>query len=55
MDLVAERLKRLWRSLGRGKKKRYYRMKTANMIIREAMRMRGMIVIERISGEDIRI
>jgi hypothetical protein len=54
MDLVAERLKRLWRSLGRGKK-RYYRMKTANMIIREAMRMRGMIVIERISGEDIRI
>jgi IS605 OrfB family transposase len=30
-------------------------MKTANMIIREAMRMRGVIVIERISGDDIRV
>jgi IS605 OrfB family transposase len=37
------------------KKKRDYRMKTANMIVREAMRMRGVIVIERISGDDIRI
>ena len=37
--------------LREGEKKRDYRMKTANMIIREAMRMRGVIVIERISGE----
>jgi hypothetical protein len=41
--------------LREGEKKRDYRMKTANMIIREAMRMRGVIVVERISGEDIRI
>jgi len=41
--------------LREGEKKRDYRMKTANMILREAMRMRGVIVIERISGEDIRI
>jgi IS605 OrfB family transposase len=37
------------------KKKRDYRMKTANMIVREAIRMRGVIAIERISGDDIRI
>ena len=37
------------------KKKRDYRWKTANMIVREAMRMRGVIVIERISGDDIRV
>jgi IS605 OrfB family transposase len=37
------------------KKKKDYRWKTANMIVREAMRMRGVIVIERISGEDIRV
>jgi IS605 OrfB family transposase len=30
-------------------------MKTANMIVRDAQRMKGVIVIERISGEDIRI
>jgi IS605 OrfB family transposase len=30
-------------------------MKTANMIVRDALRMRGVIVIERISGEDIRV
>ncbi|MDT7888748.1 MAG: IS200/IS605 family accessory protein TnpB-related protein [Desulfurococcales archaeon] len=36
-------------------KKRDYRMKTANMIVRDVLRMRGAIVIERISGEDIRI
>jgi hypothetical protein len=30
-------------------------MKTANMIVREAMRMRGVIVVERISGNDIRV
>jgi IS605 OrfB family transposase len=41
--------------LREGKKKRDYRWKTANMIVREAMRMRGVIVIERISGEDIRV
>jgi transposase len=49
-DLVAERLERLWRSLGRGEKKRYYRMKTANIIVRDTLRMRGVIAIERISG-----
>jgi IS605 OrfB family transposase len=43
------------KKLKEGKKKRDYRMKTANMIVREAMRMRGVIVIERISGEDIRV
>jgi len=41
--------------LREGEKKRYYRMKTANMILRDTPRMRGVIVIERISGEDIRI
>jgi IS605 OrfB family transposase len=55
MDPVAERLERLWRSLGRGEKKRDYRMKTANMIVRDALRMRGVIVIERISGDNIRV
>jgi IS605 OrfB family transposase len=30
-------------------------MKTANLIVREAMRMRGVIVVERISGDDIRV
>jgi IS605 OrfB family transposase len=37
------------------KKKKDYRMKTANLIVRDALRMRGVIVIERISEEDIRI
>jgi putative transposase len=37
------------------KKKRDYRMKTANLIVRDALRTRGVIVIERISGDDIRI
>ncbi|MDT7889318.1 MAG: hypothetical protein RQ885_10140 [Desulfurococcales archaeon] len=32
------------------RKKRDYRMKTANLLAREAMRMRGVIVVERISG-----
>jgi putative transposase len=41
--------------LKEGKKKRDYRMKTANMIIREAMRMRGVIAIERISGKIYRL
>jgi IS605 OrfB family transposase len=36
-------------------KKRDYRMKTANLVVREAMRMRGVIAIERISGDDIRV
>jgi IS605 OrfB family transposase len=31
------------------------KMKTANMIVRDAMRKRGVIVVERITGEDIRI
>jgi putative transposase len=41
--------------LREGKKKRDYRMKTANMIVRDAMRTRGVIVIERISGDNIRV
>jgi hypothetical protein len=45
----------LWRSLGRGKKKRDYRMKTANLIVRDVLRTKGVIVIERISGDDIRV
>jgi putative transposase len=36
-------------------KKRDYRMKTANLVVRDAMRMRGVIVIERISADDIRV
>jgi IS605 OrfB family transposase len=36
-------------------KKRDYRMKTVNLIVRDAMRMREMMVVERISGDDIRI
>jgi IS605 OrfB family transposase len=43
------------KKLREGKKKKDYRMKTANMIVRDALRMRGVIVIERISGEDIRV
>jgi len=41
--------------LREGKKKRNYRWKTASLIVREAMRIREVIVIERISGEDIRV
>jgi IS605 OrfB family transposase len=37
------------------KKKRDYRMKKANLVVRDAMRMRGVIVIERISGDNIRV
>ena len=36
-------------------KKRDYRWKTASLIVRDAMRMRGVIVIERISGDDIKV
>jgi IS605 OrfB family transposase len=36
-------------------KKRDYRWKTANLIVRDALRTRGVIVIERITGEDIRV
>jgi putative transposase len=43
------------KKLKEGKKKRDYRMKTANMIVRDALRMKGVIVIERISGDDIRV
>jgi IS605 OrfB family transposase len=35
--------------------KRDYRMKTASLIVRDALRMRGVIVVERISGDDIRV
>jgi transposase len=41
--------------LKEGKKKKDYRWKTANLIVRNALRTRGVIVIERISGEDIRV
>jgi putative transposase len=41
--------------LKEGKKKKDYRMKTSNMIVRDAVRMRGVIVIERISGDNIRV
>jgi hypothetical protein len=53
MDPIVERLGRLWKSLEKEKKKKDYRMKTANMMVRGAMRMRGAIVIERISHEII--
>jgi putative transposase len=43
------------KKLREGKKKKDYRMKTANLIVRDALRTRGVIVIERISGEDIRV
>jgi IS605 OrfB family transposase len=41
--------------LREGKRKRDYRWKIANLIVREAKRIRGVIVIERISREDIRV
>jgi hypothetical protein len=43
------------KKLKEGKKKKDYRWKTANLRVREAMKTRGVIVIERISGEDIRV
>jgi hypothetical protein len=43
------------KKLKEGKKKRDYMWKTANMIVRDALRTRGVIVIEKISGEDIRV
>jgi len=43
------------KKLKEGEKKRDYRMKTASLIVRDALRMRGVIVIERISGDDIRV
>jgi hypothetical protein len=55
MDLVAERLEMLWRSLGRGRRRGTIRMKTANLIVRDVLRTRGVIVIKRISGDDIRV
>jgi putative transposase len=36
-------------------KKRDYRMKKANLVVRDALRMRGVIAIERISGDNIRV
>jgi IS605 OrfB family transposase len=43
------------KKLKEGKKKKDYRWKTANLIARDALRMRGVIVIERISEDDIRV
>jgi len=43
------------KKLKEGKKKRDYRWKTANLIVRDALRTRGIIVVERISGDDIRV
>ncbi|MFZ8823997.1 MAG: RNA-guided endonuclease TnpB family protein, partial [Desulfurococcales archaeon] len=43
------------KKLREGKKRRGYRMKTANMIVKDALRTRGVIVIERISGDNIRV
>jgi len=43
------------KKLREGEKKKDYRMKTANLIVRDALRTRGVIVIERITGEDIRV
>ena len=47
--------KKAMEKLREGKRKRDYRWKIANLIVREAMRIRGVIVIERISREDIRV
>jgi IS605 OrfB family transposase len=41
--------------LREGKKKKDYRMKTANLIVRDALGIRGVMVVERISGDDIRV
>jgi IS605 OrfB family transposase len=51
----SRKARKAMKKLKEGKKKRGYRMKTANLIVRDALRMKGVIVIERISGEDIRI
>jgi hypothetical protein len=53
MDLIAGRLERLWKKLREGKKKRDCRMKTANLLVRDAFRIRGVIVFERESREII--
>jgi IS605 OrfB family transposase len=37
------------------KRKKDHRMKTANLVVRDALRTRGVIVIERISGDNIKI
>jgi len=37
------------------KKKRDYRMKTANLVVKDAMMTRGVIIVKRISGDDIRV
>jgi putative transposase len=51
----SRKARKAMKKLKEGKKKRDYRMKTANIIVREAMRMRGVIVIERISRDNIRV
>jgi IS605 OrfB family transposase len=43
------------KKLKEGKKKKDYRWKTANLIVRDALRTMGIIVVERISGDDIRV
>ncbi|MDT7890289.1 MAG: zinc ribbon domain-containing protein [Desulfurococcales archaeon] len=43
------------KKLREGKKKKDHRMKTANLVVRDALRTRGVIVIERISGDNIKI
>ena len=37
------------------KRKKDHRMKTANLVVRDALRTRGVIVIERISGDNIKV
>ena len=41
--------------MGGGRRRGTIRTKTANLIVRDALRTRGVIVVERISGDDIRI
>jgi hypothetical protein len=51
----SRKTRKAMKKLKEGKKKRNYRWKTANMIVRDALKMKGVIVIERISGDDIRV
>ncbi len=47
--------RRAMRKLREGRKKKDYRRKIANLIVRDALRVRGVIVVERISGDDVRV
>jgi IS605 OrfB family transposase len=51
----SRKTRKAMKKLREGKKKKDYRMKTANLIVRDALRIRGVIVVERISGDDIRV